>query len=431
MSTSDSREGDARPIPQATGRPAASPSDGAYVVDTRRKVSLSKGGARPTTPRTDGGGARPAPPPPPRAQRPTPRYAGERRQPAEFAPREGAFPGAGMPPARRRPGRGRIHLRRAMALLVTLALAVTAYLVIVPFNAWRNVERVDNRPASGPADTAGHTYLLVGSDSRAGLSEAEQAQLSTGPDDGGGKRTDSIVLVHVSSRGGPPVIVSIPRDSYVPIPGRGNSNKINAAFAFGGARLLTETVQQATGLHIDGYLEIGFGGFARVVDSLGGVDICVARDMKDELAGIDLKDGCQVLDGKNALGYVRSRYSDPRGDLGRAERQRQFLGAVMKKAATPATVLNPSRYLAFADAASAGLIVGSDTSLGDAVAIMQALRAVGNGEGLSLQVPIETAALQTKNAGVAVKWNTTQAKALFTALRNDESLTAPPPGTAP
>jgi len=193
--------------------------------------------------------------------------------------------------------------------------------------------------------------------------------------------------------------------------------------------LLTDTIQQATGLHIDGYLEIGFGGFAGIVDSLGGVDICVARNMKDDLAGIDLKAGCQVLNGKNALGYVRSRHSDPKGDLGRAERQRQFLGAVMRKAATPSTVLVPSRYTAFADAASAGLTVGSGTSLGDAVAIMQALRAVGNGEGLSLQVPIETAALQTKNAGVAVKWNTAQAKALFTALRNDDNLTAPPPGT--
>lgn len=239
------------------------------------------------------------------------------------------------------------------------------------------------------------------------------------------------MLVHVSDHGGKPVIVSIPRDSYVPIPGKGSSNKINAAFAFGGARLLTETVEQATGLHIDGYLEIGFGGFARIVDSLGGVDICVTRDMKDELAGINLKAGCQTLDGKNALGYVRSRHNDPRGDLGRAERQRQFLGAVMKKAANPATVLVPTRYSAFADAVSAGLAVGSQTSLGDAIAIAQALRAVGNGDGLSLQVPIETASLQTKNAGVAVKWHPAQAKALFSSLLKDESLTAPPPGTDP
>ena len=437
MSASDSRDGDARPIPQATGQAGAAPADEAYVVDTRRKVSLARGGARPPAPGPSpapaAGRARTTPPPPPPGpiRRPIPGPGREGWPPAQYAPRAAAYPAAGMPPAGRRPGRRRIFLRRAIALLVVLGLAVAAYLAVIPLNAWRNVERVDNRPASSPADTAGSTYLLVGSDSREGLSAAEQAQLSTGPDDGGGKRTDSIVLVHVSARGGQPVIVSIPRDSYVPIPGKGNSNKINAAFAFGGARLLTETIEQATGLHIDGYLEIGFGGFARVVDSLGGVDVCVARDMQDELAGIDLKAGCQLLNGKNALGYVRSRHSDPRGDLGRAERQRQFLGAVMKKAATPSTVLIPSRYTAFADAASAGLIVGSDTSLGDAIAIMQALRAVGNGEGLSLQVPIETAALQTKNAGVAVKWNATQAKALFTALRNDENLTAPPAGTAP
>lgn len=106
--------------------------------------------------------------------------------------------------------------------------------------------------------------------------------------------------------------------------------------------MLTETVQQATGLHIDGYLEIGFGGFARVVDSLGGVDICVARDMKDELAGIDLKAGCQVLDGKNALGYVRSRHSDPRGRSGPSRTSAPVPRGGDEEAATPATVLNPS-----------------------------------------------------------------------------------------
>jgi len=393
VSASGSREQHARPIPQSTGARSAA-ADDAYVVDTRRKVGFATRTRAPIRPQEK---------------------------------REMAY----TPPEPSRPGRARIRLRRAVAVLLLLVLAVLAYLTIVPINAWRNVERVNNAPAKSPPNTAGGTYLLVGSDSREGLTAAQQGELATGPDDGGGKRTDSIMLVHVSDHGGKPVIVSIPRDSYVPIPGKGNSNKINAAFAFGGARLLTETVEQATGLHIDGYLEIGFGGFAGIVDSLGGVDICVARDMKDALAGIDLKAGCQLLDGKNALGYVRSRHTDPRGDLGRAERQRQFLGAVMKRAANPSTVLFPSRYTAFADAASAGLTVGSETSLGDAIAIMQALRAVGNGEGLSLQVPIETASLQTKNAGVAVKWNTAQAKALFTSLRNDESLTAPPAGTDP
>ena len=214
--------------------------------------------------------------------------------------------------------------------------------------------------------------LLVGSDARTGLTPAQRKELGTGFTEGA--RTDSIMVLHTGS--GDPTLLSIPRDSYVEVPGHGK-NKINAAFAIGGAPLLTETVERATGLRIDGYLEIGFGGFASLVDSVGGVRMCLPSAMTDEKAHIDLPKGCQVLDGKNALGYVRSRHSDPRGDLGRAERQRQFLGAVMKKAANPATVLVPSRYLAFADAASAGLIVGADTSLSDAIAIMQALKAAG------------------------------------------------------
>ena len=168
--------------------------------------------------------------------------------------------------------------------------------------------------------------------------------------------------MHTPGGSGKPVLISIPRDSYLPIPGHGR-NKVNAAFAIGGPKLLAKTLEQATGLPIDGYVEIGFGGFAGVVDSLGGVDVCVKRDIKDAKAHINLKKGCQTLDGKNALGYVRARYSDPKGDLGRAERQRQFLGAIMKKAATPATVLIPWRWWGFTHTAASSVIVGEDTSL--------------------------------------------------------------------
>ncbi len=120
--------------------------------------------------------------------------------------------------------------------------------------------------------------------------------------------------------GGKPALISIPRDSYLEIPGEGR-NKVNAAFAIGGPALLVATLEDATGLRIDGYVEIGFGGFASVVDSLGGVEMCLPKALADEKAHIDLPAGCQTLDGANALGYVRARYSDPRGDLGRAERQ--------------------------------------------------------------------------------------------------------------
>ena len=110
-----------------------------------------------------------------------------------------------------------------------------------------------------------------------------------------GRRTDSIILVYVPSGGGKSALISIPRDSYVPIPGHG-SNKINAAFAFGGPKLLVETVEQVTDLRIDGYLEVGFAGFVGVVDSLGGVDICVPFHMNDPKAHINLEKGCQTLE---------------------------------------------------------------------------------------------------------------------------------------
>lgn len=304
-------------------------------------------------------------------------------------------------------------------------LAWVAFMVWVPFNAWSHVRRVDYVSSGDrPADTAARNYLLVGSDSRAGLTPEQQGQLNGGGATEG-QRTDSIIVVHVPSSGGSPALVSIPRDSYVPIPGY-SSNKINAAFAFGGPKLLTQTIEQVTGVRIDGYLEIGFAGFASVVDSLGGVDVCVPFDMKDADAAIDLRKGCQTLDGPTALGYVRARHSDPRGDIGRAERQRQFLGAIMKKALTPSTVLIPWRYKGFADATASGLVVGNGTSITDAVNILKALRGVDNGSTMSLVVPIQTAALQTPNAGVAVKWNTAEAKVLFDALQNDKPLSIPP-----
>jgi LCP family protein required for cell wall assembly len=311
-------------------------------------------------------------------------------------------------------------------VVVLLVVAWLAFMVFTPFHAWNTVSKVDTTPAGNrPADTRGFNYLLVGSDSREGLTKAQKKEFATG--NAAGRRTDSIILVHVPQDGGKPALISIPRDSYVPIPGHG-SNKINASFSIGGPNLLVQTVEQVTDVHVDGYVEIGFAGFASVVDSVGGVRICVPFNMNDKKAGINLKKGCQVLDGKNALGYVRARYSDPRGDIGRAERQRQFLGAIMKKALTPSTVLVPTRYWSFSHAAANGLIVGEDTSLRDATRVLQALRAASNDQALSLVVPIQDLNYQT-SAGSSVKWNTNRAKALFKDIREDKALETPPPGT--
>jgi LCP family protein required for cell wall assembly len=325
---------------------------------------------------------------------------------------------------------GSSHRRRwILVSAAVLVVAWLAFMIWVPFHAWGGVQRIETSPeGSRPAASKGRDYVLVGSDSREGLTRQQQKELSTGSTKvSQGKRTDSIILVHVPSGDGKAALISLPRDSYVPIPGHG-SNRINAAYTLGGPKLLVQTIEQVTGVHVDGYVEIGFGGFASVVDSLGGVDICVKRAMDDRRAGINLKPGCQTLDGPDALGYVRARYSDPLGDIGRAQRQREFLGAIMHKAVSPSTALIPWRYYGFATTAGAGLTVGQDTSLRDVTRVLQAMRSVSNGQGLSLTVPVSNPALST-NVGSAVKWDTPKAVALFTAIKNDEPLTVAPGGT--
>ena len=309
-------------------------------------------------------------------------------------------------------------------------MAWLAFMVWVPVNAWSAVQQIDVSPGGArPTASTGYDYVLVGSDSREGLTAEQQKQLNTGSaTDVLGKRTDSIILVHVPSGDGKPALISLPRDSYVPVPGHGH-NKINAAYALGGPKLLVETIEGVTGVRVDGYVEIGFGGFSSVVDSLDGVDICVKRAMDDPRAGINLKPGCQTLNGPKALGYVRARYSDPLGDIGRVQRQRQFLSAIMHKALTPSTVLVPWRYYGFSTAAGAGLTVGKDTSLRDVVRVLQALGSVSDGQGLSLTVPVSNPALPT-HVGSAVKWDSQKASELFKAIKNDEPLTIAPAGSS-
>ncbi len=309
---------------------------------------------------------------------------------------------------RRRPWRG------AVALVVVLLLA---YPIAVFAAAWTNITKVAALPEIRAADQPGRTYLVVGSDSRQGLTKEQRKRLATGKI--GGQRTDTIMLLHVPARGGPTVLVSVPRDSYVAIPGHGK-NKINAAYAFGGPQLLVRTVERATGLTIDEYVETGLGGYADLVDAIGGVEVCSPRAFTDKKAGVTVRKGCQDMDGATALGYARARYSDPRGDLGRVERQRQVLAAIAGKTLSPGVVLAPWRALPAASAGGAALVVDDGTTPIGLARFILAMRAVSGGDGLSLTVPIGNASLST-SAGEAVSWNTAKAERLFTALKNDDT----------
>jgi len=291
----------------------------------------------------------------------------------------------------------------------TLLLLILVWLVGVPAYAWSKVERLDADPGGDrPANQPGQTFLLVGSDSREGLTPEERKRLGTG--NTAGRRTDTIMIVY-APLGGRPALISVPRDSFLPIPGHG-SNKINAAYTFGGPELLVQTVEQNTGLRVDGYIEIGFGGFVQIIDALGGIEMCLPKAIKDRPSRLDLPKGCQTLDGATALGYVRMRKADPRGDLGRVERQREMVAAVAKKAASPATVLNPLRYWTLCNASTQAITLDEDTSLFQTAQLGLAMRGIANGNGLTLTVPIADNSAST-SAGSAVLWDKEKAKAMF------------------
>ena len=183
--------------------------------------------------------------------------------------------------------------------------------------------------------------LVLGSDSRAGLSEEDQAAFGT-EDTVGGQRTDTIILLSIDPDREQAVVVHFPRDLRVEIPGHG-TNKINAAYEFGGPDLVIRTVQQFTGLEVNNYMDIDLAGFQKLVDTLGGVKVCVDRPMIDPLAGLNLpKEGCYLMDGAQALGFVRARNieGDVIPDFSRIRRQQQFMRAMMNRLLSIDSLLN-------------------------------------------------------------------------------------------
>lgn len=204
--------------------------------------------------------------------------------------------------------------------------------------------------AAGPPDIAGKcdtqscNYLLLGSDSREGLSREEQIAFGTDADIGGENRSDTIILIHTEPKQQKAVFLSFPRDLWVEIPGQGEG-KINSAFEGGidgnGPVRVARTITNLTGLRVNHVLYVDLAGFQGLVDTLGGVDMCVPYPMVDPLTGLDIDSGCQHFDGATALAYVRTRHQvcDAIPDFARIGRQQQFLRAVISKLLSPGELL--------------------------------------------------------------------------------------------
>ena len=327
------------------------------------------------------------------------------------------FPGTGLPEEPPKPPRkrrkGRIIALVAGSLVLMLVLLLVS-LWLYADNSLHHVDAIDNY-AGRPAGGAGTNWLIVGSDSRQGLSSAQANQLHTGSaQDVSGSRTDTIMLLHLPGHG-KPTMVSLLRDSYVAIPGHGK-DKINAAFALGGPKLLVRTVEENTGLRIDHYAEIGLGGFASVVGDVGGVRMCLDQAVHDQYAGVNLHAGCQTLNGPNALGYVRSRHAFASSDYARTEHQRQFVAALAGKLTSPGVMLNPFRSIPAILDLPGALTVDHGAGLWDLVTLARHVRHFSS--VVSTAVPIGG------SDGSNLLWDPAKSQQLFHDLNHDQAIPA-------
>ena len=331
--------------------------------------------------------------------------------------------------------RRRRMARNARNTAVTALVLLLAVVLVVPswFYLWANarLQRVDALQdyEGRPGRQDGEVFMIVGSDSRDGLDDDQIRELSTGRAEG--RRTDTIMLLYIpDTDDARPTIVSVPRDSYVElaIPGYA-PNKINTAFAdavcgtdgegeevCGGPAALVQTFEQASGVRVDHYVEIGMGGFVGLVDAVGGVEMCPEEPMEDPKAGLDIDAGCQMMDGGTALGYVRTR-ATPRADLDRIARQREFFSALVEKASAPGTLFNPFRSVPL-------VLEGTDMFMvdeGDRLRHLATLLLAMRGGTRTTSIPVG-ATPTLPDVGSVVQWDEVRSQEMFGAMREGEPI---------
>ncbi|MEY4198008.1 MAG: hypothetical protein RLZZ477_593 [Actinomycetota bacterium] len=288
---------------------------------------------------------------------------------------------------------------------------------------------LDNRPKK---ESSAVNYLIVGSDTREGLSRAEIKRLKVGGTEvAAGKRSDTMLLIHISKKRDKAAIISIPRDSYALIPEHTSSqgkvipathSKINSAFNWGGAPLLIQTFEEMSGLRIDHYIEVNFVGFVRMVDALGGVEICTKKDIDDPKSHLVLPAGRHTLDGVDSLKYVRTRQFDGLGDLGRMKRQQEFASAMLRKATSAGVLLNPVKMIDFINSALDSVVTDEGLSQGDLLTLGKQLRNLSASSVRTLTIPLKYYNYSKNGVSAAVLWDPVLAPELFERIKNDDAL---------
>ncbi len=329
---------------------------------------------------------------------------------------------------------------RAIRIITSLSLGV----VLLSAATWFGIGQIsgqisrinvfdglDNRPDKV---SSALNYLVVGSDNREGLTKEQIRKLRVGGVDvAAGGRSDTMLLVHISKARDAAYIVSLPRDTLVTIPAHTSTidnktpvpakpGKLNWAFAYGGAHLLVQTIEANTDLKIDHYVEVSFASFVNVVDALGGIQVCSKVNINDPKSHLVMSAGTHVLDGVEALKYVRTRDFDGRGDIGRMERQQQFVSAIIRKATSSGTLLNPIKLANFYKATISTVKMDEGVSKNDLLTLAKQLRNLSSGNVRTLTVPLSNPNGNVPGIGSVVVWDAVLAPDLWSRIKNDAAL---------
>ena len=316
------------------------------------------------------------------------------------------------------------NARRRRVLLI-LGGTMSALVLIFATSAWALASYVNDSIGRVNAATAGTpssgplNVLLAGVDLRTGLTEQQQQELHVGHVVS--SNSDTMMLIHVSADRSRVTVISLPRDSWVTIPGHG-MNKINAAFGLGGPALMVKTVEASTGLTINDFIQVNFLGFVKVIDAVGGVNVCLPFAVNDPDSGLDLTAGMHHVDGLTALEYARDRHSFALSDLARIQDQQQLLASLLSQAISSGTLANPIKLSSFLQAAVAAVKVDQNLNV---TALADQLRGISPRDVSFMTVPIASTNYLAADGQSAVLWDAAAAHTLFTKLKNDSPVARP------
>jgi LCP family protein required for cell wall assembly len=312
--------------------------------------------------------------------------------------------------------------RQRLVLLIVAALSVIT--LLVSCGAWVVTTYVSaglgrlNAGTSGTPSSGPINILVVGVDTRGGLSRSQQLRLHVGSDQGA--NTDTMMVVHIPASHDSVEVVSLPRDSWVAIPGHG-MNKINAAYGIGGPQLMVSTVEEATGITINDYVEVDFLSFVAVINALGGVNVCLPYAVDDSDSGLHLSAGVHHVDGVTALEFARDRHSFATSDLARIADQQQLMSSAFAEATSSGLLANPVRLHRVLASVTSSVQVDRGFKLDELAGELNGIRTP---DVWFTTVPIATENYQTPTGESAVLWNQRVATALFHQIQTD---TASPP----